>query len=168
MIYLKSLIFLILVPGSAMALVPWLLVRHGIGRFEPGAWRWSGAPLLAAGAAALLWCFWGFARVGRGTPAPIAPPRKLVAVGLYRHVRNPMYVSGLAILAGETLLFGSWAIAAWAGVLAAFFHLFVVLYEEPKLRKLFGADYEAYVRSVPRWVPQVGRGGDATKLAPPA
>jgi protein-S-isoprenylcysteine O-methyltransferase Ste14 len=120
-----------------------------------GSARFAGAPLIAVGGAGLLWCISDFARIGRGTLAPVDPPSCLVRRGLYAYVRNPMYVSVLVILAGETLLLESLAVLAWLGVAALAFHLFVLLYEEPALQRTFGADYEAYRRAVPRWVPRV-------------
>jgi protein-S-isoprenylcysteine O-methyltransferase Ste14 len=152
---LKSVLFFLAAPGTVLGLVPWLLSRGGLGRFEPGPWRWAGALPAAVGLAGLVVCFVDFARVGRGTPAPIDPPRALVVRGLYRHVRNPMYVAILATLGGEVLLYASGAVAAWAGLAWLVFHLFVVLYEEPRLRRQFGAEYEDYLRRVPRWIPRL-------------
>ena len=154
MLALKSVLWFLIAPGSVFAFVPWWLVRWGAGRFDPGPWRWLGVGPAALGLALLLWCFVDFLRIGRGTPAPLAPPTRLVIAGLYRYVRNPMYVAIVLALAGETLLLGLWTVAAWAGVLWLTFHLFVVLYEEPHLKKVFGADYEAYLRTVPRWIPR--------------
>ena len=90
---------------------------------------------------------------GRGTPAPIAPTEHLVVGGPFRWVRNPGYLSVVALLVGQALLFASPAFSVYAAVVALGFHLFVVLYEEPTLRRQFGADYETYCRAVPRWVP---------------
>ncbi|MGE5345481.1 MAG: methyltransferase family protein [Acidithiobacillales bacterium] len=101
----------------------------------------------------LLDCVVAFARRGRGTPFPLDPPRHLVASGLYRFVRNPMYVAVLNIVLGEAVVFSSGELVVyWFPVLAGF-HLFVVLYEEPTLRKQFGREYGSYCRRVPRWVP---------------
>jgi len=120
-------------------------------------WRWVAAVPAVFGFAVALRCIWDFGWIGRGTPAPVAPPQKLVVAGFYRYVRNPMYSGfflgwlGLWILLGRV---GLKAIAAVsAGVLAVF--LFVAFYEEPTLRKLFGADYEEYCRNVPRWLPRL-------------
>ena len=103
----------------------------------------------------LLDSFGRFALLGLGTPAPVAPPRHLVVSGLYRRVRNPMYVAVLALVLGQALLLGhavllEYAAAAWAG-----FHLFVLLYEEPTLRRSFGAEYERFCANVPRWIPRL-------------
>ncbi len=119
-------------------------------------WRWIGAIPSALGFAVALRCVWDFGRTGHGTPAPIAPPKKLVVVGFYRYVRNPMYLGFLIGWIGLWVVFGRANLAAVvvAGVLVLGVPLFVLLYEEPKLRKLFGAEYEEYCRNVPRWVPR--------------
>jgi protein-S-isoprenylcysteine O-methyltransferase Ste14 len=114
---------------------------------------------MSAGVAALFWCIRDFAVSGRGTLAPVDPPRKLVRVGLYRYVRNPMYVAVLTALFGEVLFFESGTLAIYAGFVWLMFHSFVLLYEEPRLRELFGADYEAYRALVPRWIPRLRVGG---------
>jgi protein-S-isoprenylcysteine O-methyltransferase Ste14 len=102
----------------------------------------------------MVWCFWDFTVKGRGTPAPIDPPKELVATGFYRYVRNPMYVSGLIALLGWLI----WSLSLPMIVaLFLFFsatHLFVTLYEEPHLRKTFGRAYEDYCMRVPRWLPK--------------
>ncbi len=158
MIWLKDLLFLVAIPGMMVAGFPYVVLRE---RGAPPAWPsfvslgWRGAGLLliAVGAAAFLHCVVAFARRGRGTPFPLDPPRKLVQSGLYQYVRNPMYVAILTIVLGEAAVFGSGELVVyWFSVLASF-HLFVVLYEEPTLRKLFGREYETYRRRVPRWVP---------------
>jgi protein-S-isoprenylcysteine O-methyltransferase Ste14 len=114
-----------------------------------------GIALVAAGAVIALWCALAFALVGKGTPAPFDPPRRLVVVGPYRHVRNPMYVgAGIAVL-GSALVYESWIVVAYLAVLTIGVQLFVTLYEEPTLRRLFGAEYEAYARSVHRWRPRI-------------
>ena len=111
------------------------------------------------GACVYFWCAWDFATHGRGSPAPVAPPKQLVARGLYRHVRNPMYVGVAAILLGEALLFASLALLWYAVAIVFGFNLFVLLYEEPTLRRKFGDAYERYCRAVPRWIPRL-RAGD--------
>jgi protein-S-isoprenylcysteine O-methyltransferase Ste14 len=120
-------------------------------------WRWLAAIPSVLGFAVALRCIWDFGWTGRGTPAPFAPPQRLVVVGFYRYVRNPMYVGFLAGWTGLWLIFGRTSltalIVACSFALAAI--LFVRFYEEPKLRKLFGADYEDYCRHVPRWLPRL-------------
>jgi protein-S-isoprenylcysteine O-methyltransferase Ste14 len=152
----KTLLFTVLVPGTVTIYVPRriLLSRSGNDALPIGPLRYLGAALLAAGAAVYLWCAWDFATAGRGTPAPIDPPRSLVERGLYRHVRNPMYLGILLLLVGEAMLFRSRALLAYAGLVFLFFFLFVVAYEEPALRRKFGQTYERYCDRVPRWIPQ--------------
>lgn len=154
MLWLRSAFFTLVLPGTVLVWVPlWLLTSPG-DTWEIGAVRWLGVVPLAIGAAGLLWCIWDFARVGKGTLAPVDPPRFVVRTGLYRFVRNPMYVSVLTVLVGEILLFRSPRLLVWGVGVATAFHVWVVAYEEPTLRRQFGADYEAYCRQVPRWRPR--------------
>ena len=155
MIALKTSLFTILVPGAATVLVPYLLLTSGFQLFprEIGAWRILGLPPILLGALTYLWCAWDFTFTGRGTPAPIDPPKELVVKGLYRYVRNPMYVGITLILLGEALLFESAVLFLYVGLLLVWFQLFIVYYEEPTLRRLFGASYESYCKSVSRWIP---------------
>jgi protein-S-isoprenylcysteine O-methyltransferase Ste14 len=108
----------------------------------------------AVGVAVVLWCEWDFATFGRGTPFPLDAPKQLVARGLYRFVRNPMYVGVLLAILGQALWFESAATLWYAMVAALFFHLFVVFYEEPTLRRKFGESYAQYAKAVPRWMPK--------------
>jgi protein-S-isoprenylcysteine O-methyltransferase Ste14 len=103
-------------------------------------------------------CAWDFATRGLGTPLPLDAPRRLVIQGLYRYVRNPMYVGVGTILLGEVVLYGSLALLIFCGVASASWHLFVIAYEEPHLKRLLGEQYEEYCRSVPRWLPRYPRG----------
>lgn len=105
------------------------------------------------------WCAWDFAFAGRGTPAPFDPPKILVARGLYRFVRNPMYVSILMVLLGESLLLKSLLLLRYAAIWLVIVHVFVLLYEEPTLRRKFGASYEQYCKDVGRWIPRPRRRG---------
>ena len=138
----------------------WLLPRWLGFRVETAGaarWRWLAAVPSVLGFAVALRCVWDFGWTGRGTPAPVAPPKRLVVVGFYRHVRNPMYVGFAAGWIGLWVVFGhasAVAITAVAAVALAV-HLFVVFYEEPTLRKKFGAEYEEYCRNVGRWRPRV-------------
>ena len=120
-------------------------------------WRWIAAVPSALGFAVALRCIWDFGWTGRGTPVPVAPPQRLVVVGFYRYVRNPMYVGFLVGWVGLWLIFGraNRAAPAVAVVAVAALALFVRFYEEPVLRKKFGADYEEYCRNVPRWMPRL-------------
>lgn len=154
-VYLKALLFTIFVPGTALVAIPYFLLTSGRGLVKIGMLKWLGLVPLLLGGIALLWCIWDFARIGRGTPAPIDPPKVMVERGLYRFVRNPMYVGALGVLLGEALVFQSLSVVGWAIFMGLLFHTFVVLYEEPTLRKKFGKSYEDYHQSVPRWVPRL-------------
>jgi protein-S-isoprenylcysteine O-methyltransferase Ste14 len=105
--------------------------------------------------------FGRFALQGLGTPAPIAPTQHLVVTGLYRYVRNPIYVAVAAVIFGQAVLFGDWRLFAYGAVFCLVCYLFVVGYEEPTLKKSFGAEYEAFRINVPRWIPRLTawRGG---------
>src|SRR5207249_10939605 len=157
MIAVKTLLFTILVPGTVTVLVPYLLLTSGFQLFpvEIGALRVLGLPPILMGVVTYLWCAWDFTFTGRGTPAPIDPPKQLVVKGLYRYVRNPMYVGITLILLGEALLFEAAVLFLYAGLLLVCAHLFIVYYEEPTLRRLFGASYESYCKSVSRWTPRL-------------
>ncbi|MEX0612930.1 MAG: isoprenylcysteine carboxylmethyltransferase family protein [Pirellulales bacterium] len=156
MLALKVLIFVILVPGTVAGWVPYWLSRWptGLPALELGAWRHIGWLLLVPGIAVLLWSVWEFASEGQGTPAPIDPPKRFVATGMYRYVRNPMYVGVLSAVVGQALLYESWNVLIYAAILWGVVHAFVVFYEEPTLRRLFGDQYAAYCGSVPRWIPR--------------
>lgn len=120
-------------------------------------WRWIAGVPSVLGFAVAVRCVWDFGRTGHGTPAPIAPPKRLVVVGFYRYVRNPMYLGFFVGWVGLWVVFGRVSMAAIEGtsVLVLAVVLFVLLYEEPTLRKTFGAEYEEYCRNVPRWVPRI-------------
>ena len=117
----------------------------------------AGMVLVAVGAALALWCVLAFAVVGRGTPAPFDPPRRLVVRGPYQRVRNPMYIGATLALGGAALFYRSVSLLGYAVVFLALTHLFVIGYEEPTLRRTFGADYDAYCRRVSRWWPRIRR-----------
>lgn len=150
---LRALFFVVLMPGTVTMYLPLAILR------SRGQWvappvslgTVAAAFLVVVGLAVLLRCVWDFFSAGRGTLAPVDPPRHLVVRGLYRFTRNPMYNGVLAILLGEAWLFRSWALATYAALVFILFHLFVVLYEEPNLESRFGEDYRAYRRAVPRW-----------------
>jgi len=150
-LYLKNLLFFLVVPGTVAGLVPLLAIAEGPPQLA-GA-RLLGLLPLLGGTALLVACVSLFATVGRGTPAPVDPPKRLVARGPYRVVRNPMYLGVLLILLGEAVLWASPGILFYAAGAAIAFHIFIVAYEEPVLRRKFGSDYENYVRGVPRWFP---------------
>jgi protein-S-isoprenylcysteine O-methyltransferase Ste14 len=144
---------------SFFALWFWLLpswLGFDVAAVGTARWRWIGAVPSVLGFSVAMRCVWDFGRTGRGTPAPIAPPRNLVVVGFYRYVRNPMYVGFFAGWVGLWVVFGRASRGALVVALVALAAvvLFVKFYEEPTLRKMFGADYEEYCRNVPRWIPR--------------
>jgi len=151
--FFRTLIFTIIAPGFWTVLVPYWVLGRGA-RLELRGAAGAGGLLVVAGVALYLTCaFWGFALRGKGTPAPFDPPIKLVVEGPYRVVRNPMYWSVLCVMLGEALAFRSVALAATGSVFFAFAALFVMVFEEPMLRRKFGEEYEAYYRQVPGWFP---------------
>jgi protein-S-isoprenylcysteine O-methyltransferase Ste14 len=149
-----SSVFFALAPGVVAGVVPWWLTGW---EAEPAGVvaRGLGLALLAAGAAVLVHAFARFVREGVGTPAPVAPTAHLVVGGLYRWIRNPMYVAVVTCVMGQALLLGQDVLWIYAGVLMAVFYAFVRGYEEPALRRRFGSEYEAYRRAVPGWHPRV-------------
>lgn len=151
---LKSLLFLILVAGLGAGYIPFALLPR-----EPqvatGFFAYLAFPLWLLGGVTILWCFWDFTFKGHGTPNPIDPPKELVAAGLYRYVRNPIYLGVLTIIIGHFLWFKAIWMLAYAVVVFLVCHLFVTLYEEPTLKEKFGRAYETYCKSVPRWIPKI-------------
>lgn len=154
---LITALFTVVVPGTVVGLVPWLISGWRIAptAWDPLALRCAGACLMAVGAGFVLDSFWRFVWDGYGTPAPPLPPEFLVVTGLYRYVRNPMYVSVLLVLVGEGLLLGNLGIFLYAGCAWLATHLFVWFYEEPKLRRTFGQSYADYCVHVRRWLPRL-------------
>lgn len=146
-----------LAPVTAAGLVPWLLTRWRVQRPVPGGApaQLAGALLLGAGASVIANSFVHFAVEGVGTPAPFAPPKHLVVGGLYRYLRNPMYVAIAAAVTGQGLLLGQPKLFAAAALGAAPVTAFVKFYEEPTLARKFGAEYQVYRENVPRWVPRL-------------
>jgi len=149
-----SLVFLALAPGVVAGLVPWLLTDWD-STGPPLALQLAGGALIAAGAAVLLSAFARFVIEGVGTPAPPAPTEHLVVGGLYRHVRNPMYVAVAATIAGQAALLGRPVLLLYALAFVAVVTAFVHGYEEPVLSERFGAEYDAYRRNVPAWWPRL-------------
>ena len=148
---LKSLLFLIVAPGMVAGYIPLGLLRNG-SKINAGVFALIALPLWVIGTIILLWSFWNFLIQGRGTPAPIDPPKELVGVGFYRYTRNPMYVGVLLVIIGHFLWFGFWNLLIYAVVIFIAFNTFVANYEEPTLRKKFGAAYKEYCQRVPRWI----------------
>lgn len=154
---LGSLLFLVAAPGMVAGVIPWWITRWSFHAPLLGwAGRLAGGALVLAGAAVVLDSFARFALVGRGTPAPIAPTQRLVVSGLYRHVRNPMYLAVVSMILGQALLFGSTTLLCYGAIAWVFFHLFVLLHEEPALGRRYGAEYDRYRAAVRRWWPRAG------------
>jgi protein-S-isoprenylcysteine O-methyltransferase Ste14 len=151
---LKSLLFLIVAPGMIAGYIPLALFRTGP-QLQTGVFACLAIPFWLTGGVIVLWSFWNFLHEGRGTPAPIDPPKELVAVGFYRYVRNPMYIGVLAIIIGHFLWLGYWYLLIYAAIVFTGFHIFVTFYEEPTLKRNFGAAYEQYRQRVPRWIPRL-------------
>ena len=153
MLFLKNLLFTLVVPGTVAVYVPLFIAQN-----RPptsGPLFALALALLALGSAIYAWCMWDFATFGRGTPAPIAAPKKLVVRGLYHYTRNPMYVGVLTVILGWAVLFQAAALGLYVLIVGICFHLFIVLYEEPHLQQEFGDEYEAYRRRVSRWLPRL-------------
>ena len=159
---LRHLLAILILPFTVVVIVPrWLLTawaprdsRWLAGSATEFIGRTAGAIVFLAGFALFVWCVSLFVRVGRGTLAPWDPTQQLVAVGPYRHVRNPMISAVVTMLAGEALLVGSRVVAEWALLFVGFNHLYFLLSEEPGLQQRFGASYVRYKAAVPRWVPR--------------
>jgi len=151
-----SALFLVLAPGVVAGLAPWWIARRETGHTSLVLpLRGIGMALIAGGALVLVESFARFALRGLGTPAPVFPTKRLVITGLYRYVRNPMYVAVMAVILGQSLLWGSARVLAYGVVVWLGFHLFVLFYEEPTLRGRYGAEYERFCANVPRWIPRV-------------
>ena len=153
---IRNVLFTIVIPGLGGAWVPWRILTRG--GHAPAVAAWPATVVIAAGIALYAWCAWNFAAVGGGTPGPWDAPRQVVAAGPYRWVRNPIYISALLVVLGQAWLFMSLPLLAYAGAMALCCHLFVAGYEEPALRRRFGAAYLEYRRAVPRWIPRRPRG----------
>lgn len=150
---LKSILFFMLAPGMVAGLIPLALFRTGP-QIQTGFFPYLAVPLWLTGIATLIWCFRDFLVKGRGTPAPIDPPKELVVAGVYNYVRNPMYVGVLLVIIGYFLWFGYWNLLIYAAVVFTAFNAFVAFYEEPNLKTRFGATYEDYLERVPGWIPR--------------
>jgi protein-S-isoprenylcysteine O-methyltransferase Ste14 len=152
-----SFVFFWIAPATVAGWIPWMITAW---RMQPpvlgaSGSRWLGGVLLGVGAIAVVECFARFALKGLGTPAPLAPTERLVVSGLYRYVRNPMYVGVVLAILGQALLFGSLVLIQYAALVWLFFFAFVILYEEPALRRQFGSSYENYRANVRRWWPRI-------------
>jgi protein-S-isoprenylcysteine O-methyltransferase Ste14 len=152
----RSVLWAVLLPGFIAGYVPWTF--FGLNRLHlnlRSGQDLGGLFCIALGIALLLSCIWEFARSGRGTLAPVDPPRELVVRGLYRYVRNPMYLSVTIIILGEALLAWSHSLVLYWAVWFLAANLFVIGYEEPILRRRFGQSYELYTQRVGRWLPRL-------------
>jgi protein-S-isoprenylcysteine O-methyltransferase Ste14 len=153
---LKTIFFILLVPGFLLGIVPVFVIPRIPGlALAMGPWCWLAVPFWLVGIAVVTWCAADFVRKGHGTPVPLDPPKELVVSGLYRFVRNPMYVGVLLIQIGNIVWFGALAQVIYWFFLFIGFNLFIRANEEPYLRKTFEAAYENYCRKVPRWVPRL-------------
>jgi protein-S-isoprenylcysteine O-methyltransferase Ste14 len=164
MLWVRAVIFTVLVPGFVAGWMPWWLLNSGRGvrAFDPGFWRWAGLALALAGIAGYLLCALDFLLKGGGTPAifftrPVRfllgeEPQVVVEQGLYRYSRNPMYLSVIAAILGQGVFFGSIAVLLYGLAAFVFFHFVVVLLEEPHLRRKGGDSYREYCRRTPRWL----------------
>ena len=154
---LVSALFFVIAPLVLAGFIPWSVTQW---EFRPAFFgidltRILGGILILIGVPGLLDSFARFALEGLGTPAPIGPPQELVVTGLYRYVRNPMYVALVAVIFGQALLFGEPSLLWYGALLWLFFHVVVVLYEEPTLKQTFGTEYESFRTHVPRWIPRL-------------
>jgi len=154
---LGSALFLVVAPGILAGYVPWRITgwHVGVPLLGTSSFRLVGVLLIAAGLPVLLDSFTRFALQGLGTPAPIFPTRHLVVSGLYQYVRNPIYVAVVSLILGQGLFFGSVRVLEYGIAVWVFFHLAVLLYEEPTLRKSYGVEYEDFCANVPRWIPHL-------------
>ena len=152
---LKNMLFTILVPGTAAVLVPLIIVGGEMA--SSGIALAIATVLFGLGGAIYAWCVWDFASFGKGTPAPIDAPKKLVVRGLYRYTRNPMYLGVLTVVLAWAVLFLAAILVLYAVIVAACFHMFIFLYEEPHLEREFGTEYSAYKSDVARWLPRLPR-----------
>ena len=149
-----SLLVLFVAPGVVAGLVPWLLTDWEPAADVPVPLVALGVLMVAAGVAVLLHAFVRFVVEGIGTPAPVAPTERLVVGGLYRYVRNPMYLAVAATIVGQALILGRPGLLLYALAFGAAVFAFVRLHEEPALARRYGAEYDAYRRAVPGWWPR--------------
>jgi protein-S-isoprenylcysteine O-methyltransferase Ste14 len=151
-----SAVFLVIAPGFVAGWVPWWISRWRLKApfFGMPLIRFAGGMLLTLGVIGLLDSFARFALQGVGTPAPVFPTRHLVVTGLYRYVRNPMYVAVVSTILGQGLILGNMTLLEYGALVWLLFHLFVLVYEEPTLRASFGSEYKVFCAEVPRWIPR--------------
>jgi len=159
MLSLKTALAIIVVPGTACFLIPYLILSAGrVSLTRPiGILQVLVIPIAALGLYMIIWVGIAFVRLGKGTPVPIDPPTRLVINGLYRYVRNPMYVGAILIVLAEVVYYGSWFLMLYAAGLWAMLHIALVIFEEPQLKRRYGKDYELYSIEVPRWIPRMDK-----------
>jgi protein-S-isoprenylcysteine O-methyltransferase Ste14 len=153
--FFNTLLFTIVVPGTIAGWLPYRLHGSSPPTHNPAVLLIAIFLIVIGTLIYLHTAFWGFALHGRGTPAPIAPTKKLVVDGLHRYVRNPMYIGVSTVVLGQAVLFRSWHILEYLAVVLVIVHFFVLFYEEPTLARQFGAEYEQYKKGVPRWIPRL-------------
>jgi protein-S-isoprenylcysteine O-methyltransferase Ste14 len=159
-LFLKNFLFTVIAHGTLVVYAPLLIVRD---RAPASSWSvFLALPAFVVGSAIYFWCVWDFAAFGRGTPMPLDAPKRLVIRGLYRYCRNPMYVGLITLILGWVLWFQTGLLLLYVALVALMFQLLTTLYEEPHLRRIFGADYEAYCARVGRWLPRWNRRGSPT------
>jgi protein-S-isoprenylcysteine O-methyltransferase Ste14 len=151
-----SAVFLVIAPGVVAGFVPWWVSRWRLEApfFGLPSFRLAGGVLITIGLIGILDSFIRFAVQGVGTPAPVFPTRHLVVTGLYRYVRNPMYIAVVSTILGQALILGNVMLLEYGGLVWLLFHLFVLVYEEPTLRASFSSDYKIFCARVPRWIPR--------------
>ena len=152
-----SIVFFLVAPLTVAGWIPYAISGWRIGPplLGTAGFRPLGAALVVIGVGGLIDSFGRFALQGRGTPAPIAPTQCLIVSGLYRHARNPMYISLISAIVGQALLCGDLDLSEYAAIVWLLVHTFVLVYEEPALRSQFGRPYETYRAHVPRWLPRL-------------
>jgi protein-S-isoprenylcysteine O-methyltransferase Ste14 len=150
----RSLLWVILLPGVVAGYIPWRFFHFRLDAARFDALSILGLACMIAGIALLAACVWEFASSGRGTLSPVDPPRHLVVRGLYRYVRNPMYLAVTAIVLGEAIIARSRDLVVYWAAFFLVANVFVIGYEEPNLRRRFGASFDEYARKVGRWIPR--------------
>jgi protein-S-isoprenylcysteine O-methyltransferase Ste14 len=155
MIFFRTFIFTLLIPVSVWGWIPWYLLASNPHRgfVEIGEWKYIGILPMIVGVLIYLWCAWEFATRGKGTPAFYDSPKLFVSHGLYRYVRNPMYLGAATVLFGETIFFQSKDLLIYTIIVCLGFQCFVIFYEEPHLTQKFGDSYRDYCKTVSRWIP---------------
>lgn len=155
-LFVKNLVLFVFVVITALVVVPVVLVWLAADflAFSIYDFKFLGLIVGVVGASFLLNMFVYFALAGRGTPAPFDPPKRLVTNGLFRYVRNPGYIGGVLVIVGEGIFFESTVVFIYATFMWVMFHTYVVYYEEPSLKKIFGESYDEYLKITPRWIPR--------------